>query len=74
MKRDRRQAGRPAFPFRAARASVLALLVGTNCLAPASAEDKARPGETGLSMLEVWKGQAFGTGRADFGAGRRQGP
>ena len=63
----------PAFRRRAFLPTVFALRAGMFCLAPVSAEDKARPRATGLSMLEVWKGQAFRSGRADFGAGVEKG-
>ena len=59
----------PTFRRRAFPLAVFALMAGMFCLAPVSAEDKAGARATGLSMLEVWKGQAFRTGRADFGAG-----
>ncbi len=59
----------PAFRRRAFRTSVLALTAGMLWLGPVSARDGARTGETGLSALEVWKGQAFRTGRADFSEG-----
>ena len=58
---------------RGVRLAVLAVLAAILCPAPLSAQEERGAGEGGLSELAVWRGQAFGTGRADFSAGFEKG-
>lgn len=73
MNRGLQRSSGSGFRRLALQVSVITVPTVMFWLASAFAQERPQPSETGLSELEVWAGQAFGTGRADFSEGVQEG-